>query len=174
MNKLVNTIFLLSLTGLFGCGVYSFSGTTISPSVKTISVQQFYNDSDGGPPNMAQDFTDELRNYYQTNTSLAVTQFEGDLQIEGGIVGYRLTPVAPSSAGNNQQSDAAELTRLTITMQVSYVNTQDDQFDFDKSFSFYADYDNTIVTLDQVEDQLIDAIFDQIIQDIFNDSVANW
>ena len=78
------------------------------------------------------------------------------------------------SAGTDQRADAAELTRLTITMQVSYVNTQDDQFDFDKSFSFYADYDNTVVTLDQVEDSLIEAIFDQIIQDIFNESVANW
>jgi len=123
---------------------------------------------------MAQDFTDQLRNYYQTNTNLAVIPFEGDLQIEGGVVGYRLSPVAPSASGNNRQADQAELTRLTLTFKVSYVNTQDDTYDFDKNFSFYADFDNTVSSVDQIEDQLIQTIFDQIIQDIFNESVANW
>ena len=159
---------------LQACGVYSFSGTTLSPDIRTISIQNFYNDSDGGPPNMAQDFTDDLRNYFQQNTNLAVIVDDGDLQMEGGITGYRVTPVAPSAARNPNQADQSQLTRLTITVQVAYVNTKDDQWNFDKSFSFFADFDNTQNTLNDVEDQLLETIFDQITQDIFNESVANW
>lgn len=171
---MANWIWLLALMFLEGCGVYSFTGTTLSPDIKTISFQQFYNDTDGGPPNMAQSFTDELRNYFQKNTNLAVIMDQGDLQFEGGIVGYDVSPVAPSAARDRNQADASELTRLRITVNAKYVNTIDDQWDFDRNFSFYSDFDNTQTTLTEVEDQLINTIFEQIIQDIFNASVANW
>jgi hypothetical protein len=64
--------------------------------------------------------------------------------------------------------------RLNITITASYINTQDDEFNFDnRSFSFFADF-NAEQDPSSVEDELIDEIFDQIIFDIFNASVANW
>jgi hypothetical protein len=81
--------------------------------------------------------------------------------------------VAPTSTGDPNKADVAALTRLTITVKVSYINITDDEFDFDRNFSFYADYKNDLA-LTAVEDRLIDEIFDQIILDIFNASVANW
>ena len=154
------------------CGVYSFTGTTIS--AKTISIQTFYNDANNGPANLAVLFTDQLRDYYQQNTSLSQVQDEGELQIEGSVTGYRLSPVAPSAASSIDTNDQANLTRLTITVKVSYINLDDEEQNFNnKSFSFYADFDND-QGLTAVENQLIQEIYDQIILDIFNATVANW
>lgn len=156
------------------CGVYMFTGASISPNIKTMSIQYFYNDSGNGPPNLQQTFTEKIRDYYQQNTSLDLVESNGDLQIEGSITGYSTRPVSITSSGDPNKADAASAQRLTITVRVSYINTKDEVFNFDnKTFSFYDDFgDNT--TLTAVEDQLIDNITDQIIIDIFNASVANW
>ncbi|TRX48145.1 hypothetical protein FNH22_29670 [Fulvivirga sp. M361] len=155
-----------------GCGIYSFTGVAIT--AETISIPNFYNDADGGPPDMAQIFTNKLLDYYQQNTNLIRVEEDGELQLEGTVTNYRLTPVAPSAAQNNDQIDAAALTRLTITVSVSYVNTTNADFDFEnKTFSFFEDFDNN-QNLTSIEAELIDRIFDQVILDIFNATVANW
>jgi len=98
----------------------------------------------------------------------------GQLQIEGVITDYRLSPVAPVSSGNNLQPDAAAFTRLTIVVKANYIDNQAPANSFkDKSFSFYADFPNT-KDLVQVQDQLERTIFDQILLDIFNATVATW
>lgn len=166
--------FLLFTPAVIGtsCGVYSFTGTTIT--AETLSIQTFYNDANNGPANLAVTFTDNLRDYYQQNTSLSQVTSDGELQIEGSISGYRLTPVAPSAAASSDVNDQANLTRLTITIKVDYINMDDEEQNFaKKTFSFYADYDNDI-GLTAVENQLIQEIYDQIILDIFNATVANW
>lgn len=175
--KTYNRIILLALMFpvilLGGCGVYSFTGVAIT--AETISIDMFYNDAEGGPPDMAQTFTNELRDYYQSNTNLTLVEDDGELQLEGVITGYRLTPIAPTATNNDQLGGSTSaLTRLTITVQATYINTQDDQFNFEnRSFSFYSDFDSN-QNLTTIEDQLLEEIFDQIILDIFNASVANW
>lgn len=154
-----------------GCGVYSFTGTTIT--AETISIQPFFNDASSGPADLAVTFTNQLRDYFQQNTSLALINDDGELQMEGSVVNYRLTPVAPSAASDESTRDTADLTRLTITVQVNYVNLENEDFSFSKSFSQFADFNNDL-GLSTVETQLIEEIYDQIILDIFNASVANW
>ena len=164
---------------MMGCGVYSFTGVAIT--AKTISIPRFYNDADGGPPDLEQRFTNDVRDYYQQNTSLIRVEDDGELQLEGSVTGYRISPVAPQAVSNqtNQTglgagTDPAALTRLTITVRVSYVNTTDDSFDFkDRNFSFYQDFDNN-QNLTAIEAELIQTIYDQVILDIFNATVANW
>lgn len=164
----------LVLSVLGGCGIYSFTGANIAPTIQTISIDRFYDDAGEGPASLSQNFTDKLKDYFVQNTNLALVQDNGDLQFEGSIVGYRLTPVAPQAVGNANMPDEAGLMRLTITVKAIYLNTQDDTFNFDKNFSFYDDYDPRSSSLSAVEDQLIETIFEQIVYDIFNASVANW
>ncbi len=165
-------ITLLACLSFTSCGIYSFTGVAIT--AETISIPNFYNDADGGPPDMAQIFTNQLTDYYQQNTNLLRVEENGELQIEGSVSGYRITPVAPAAAQTNALSDVAALTRLTITVTVSYVNTTDDSFDFEnKTFSFFEDFDSNL-NITTIERELIDRIFDQIILDIFNATVANW
>lgn len=159
------------------CSVsYTMSGISIDyDKVKTISIQPFYNDITQGPANIGQTFTNAINDYYQQNTNLSLVTQEGDLQLEGGITGYTLQPVAPKSSGNNTSNDFASLTRLTLTVKVTFYNTTDDLYNFEnRSFSFFKDFDNATQNLTTVESELIDEIFEQIVMDIFNASVANW
>lgn len=168
-------LMLLLGSFLFGCGVYSFTGANIT--AETISIQKFNDEIGNGPPNLSQLFTEKIRDYYQQNTSLSIVQNEGELQIEGSIVGYNLTPMAPRASGsqNFEDTDIAALQRLTITVKVTYINTADDSFDFDsKNFSFYADYDPEKQDFNSIEAELVEEIYDQIVLDIFNATVANW
>jgi hypothetical protein len=168
--KQIWVLILLMLTWQ-SCGVYSFTGTTIT--AETISIGTFFNDASNGPPNLGITFTDELRDYFQQNTSLSQVPDGGELQMEGNVVSFRLTPVAPSAAQSDQTRDVANLTRLTITVNVEYVNLENEDFSFKRSFSQFADFDSDL-GLEAVETQLIEEIFELIILDIFNASVANW
>lgn len=162
---------LIAMLTLAGCGIYSFTGVAIT--AETLTINTFYNDAEGGPPDLAQQFTNELRDYYLQNTNLTLVKENGELLIEGSVIGYRLSPVAPV-AGNNDQGDLSEVTRLTITVEASYTNTKDDTFNFeDRTFSFFSDFKNN-ENLTAIESRLIEEIYDQIILKIFNESVANW
>lgn len=158
-----------------GCGAYSFTGISIDYNVvKTLSVANFFNDSGGGPPNMSQTFTEELKEYFQRNSKLELVQQNGDLQFEGAIGGYSVRPQAIASSGSNTVSDQSSLMRLTILVEVVFTNTKSEEDSFKRNFSFYADYDPQTTTLNAVEGDLVEEIFDQIIFDIFQASVAQW
>ena len=160
--------------GLFtNCGIYSFTGASISPDIKTISIQNFYNNAPLGPSNMSVLFTESIKDYFQQNTNLEIVGSNGDLQVDGFIANYTVTPAAATSSGQNNGIDFSALSKITITINASYINLKDPTFDFNKNFSFFKDYDNTI-DLSSNEEAFVEEIFDQIILDIFNTSVANW
>jgi len=154
------------------CSVYSFTG--VNTTAETISIQNFFNDSGEGPANLSQRFTEELKDYFQQNTNLTLVDNDGDLQLEGSITGYRTRPVAPTAARSDEVADVAGLTRLTIQVNVDYINVQNEELNFNRGFSFYEDYDSRNSTLASEEDRLIEVIFDQVVFDIFNATVADW
>ena len=91
----------------------------------------------------------------------------GDLQLEGSITRYRTSPVAI------QANETAAQNRLTITVEVIYVNTLDNSKSFKSTFSRFDDYSST-QNLSEVQDMLIDQINEMLIQDIFDKAVVNW
>lgn len=148
-------------------GCYSFRGTTLSPDIKSVTIVNFTMGTAGGPANMALQFNEKMKEYYQRNTNLALLPLNGDLQLEGAITGYEVTPAAPTA------NDQAALNRLTITIQVKFSNNKDEEKNFDQSFSFFKDFPQS-QTLSQVESRLVPQILDQIVQDIFNKSAGDW
>ncbi|MDG1277179.1 MAG: LPS assembly lipoprotein LptE [Algoriphagus sp.] len=158
------------------CSVkYSFTGTNINYElVKTFSVDNFFNDSGGGPANMEQRFTEAIKEYYQRNTSLELVRTNGDLQFLGAINRYTLTPQAVVSSGDPNLPDRAGQMRLTIGIEVEYINLSNEEENLKRTFSFFQDYDPRTTTLLDVENELVDIIFENIIQDIFTATVANW
>ncbi|MEQ9403323.1 MAG: LptE family protein [Cyclobacteriaceae bacterium] len=173
MRKYSLIVLILALTMASGCGVYSFTGASISPDTRTISIQTFYNNAPLGPSNMSVLFTESIKDYFQQNTSLELVDQNGDLQIDGFISNYTVTPVAATSSGQADGVDFSALSRITITVNASYINLKDPTYDFEQNFSFFKDYDNSI-DLSSNEEAFVEEIFDQIILDIFNASVANW
>ena len=174
-NKSIWFSFALLVIALSGCS-YGFSGASINyDNTKTISIANFFNDAEGGGlPNMGQLFTEGLKDYFQQRTKLELVPTQGDLQFEGAISRYDVNPQAIVSSGNNNQADRSGLMRLTIAVEVSFVNTVKDEESFKRTFSFFSDYDPQTSTLNSIETQLVEEIFDQIIYDIFQASVAQW
>ncbi|CAG0975938.1 MAG: LptE family protein [Bacteroidetes bacterium] len=160
-------ITLVSLT--LSCKVnYSFSGASIDYNkVKTFSVKYFQNYAPQANPTLSQTFTEALKDVFLSQTQLRIVPDEGDLQFEGSITGFNLSPVAIT------EGESAALTRLTITVNVKFVNTSDASQNFENTFSRFADYNNSRNFAD-VEQELIKDINNQLSQDIFNKSVSNW
>ena len=171
--RVSNLLLIALLFPLLGCGVYGFTGASISPETKTISIQTFFNNAVLGPSNMSVLFTERIKDYYQQNTNLALVDDNGDLQVDGYIADYKITPVAANSSRNSSGQDLSALSRVTITVFASYINVNDDTFDFEKRFSFFVDFDQSL-DLSANEQAFVEEIFDQIVIDIFNASVANW
>ena len=167
MKVLKAAIWILTLF-VFSCKVdYSFTGASIAPDVKTVSVKTFPSYASLANANLSQSFTEALKDVFISQTNLDLVAKDGDLQFEGAITGYQVSSVAI------QGNETAALNRLTITVKVTFTNTKDAEQDFETSFSRFADYEST-QNLASVEDDLITDINGQLTQDIFNRAVSNW
>lgn len=157
---------------LSGCGIYSFNGTNIDPSVKTISIQTFPSTAPNAPASLSQRFTEDLKDYFQRNTTLKLVPRDGDLQFEGNIVAYDYAPAAIQQVGNVSQAGA---NRLTIQVQLRFTNTKDSKQDFEQTFQSQGDFASTQDIAAVNNDQsAVRNITRNIISDMFNKSVANW
>ena len=173
--KNVKKLPIIPILLLFSCAAppsVSFNGINIAPDVATLSVSNFYMEAAQGPANLAPDFTEKLRDYYARNTRLSVISDNGDLMLEGAVVGYQVAPVAPV-AGQGEFEQIAAKQRLTMTVKVQYINQKDPEKDFERDFSHFADFDND-KNLPDVEAELLEPIYEQIILTIFNATVADW
>ena len=155
------------LTSLNSCGVYSFTGASISPEVKSVSIDYFPSYAPLAPANLPQTFTEALRELFISRTNLDLLNKNGDIRFEGYISGYQTRPVAI------QGNETAAKNRLTINVSVTYTNTKEEAKSFEKTFSRFADFD-AAQNLSDVEQTLIDEINEQLILDIFNEAVVNW
>lgn len=166
-NKYLFLFIFPLLMGVSSCGVYSFTGASISPEIKTVSIGFFQNRASIVQPSLSQLFTEKMKDKFVSQTTLTLTNGPGDLQFEGSITDYFTQPTAIQ--GNEQ----AALNRLTINVKVKFVNTKDEKQSFESSFSRFADYDSR-KNLATVESELINEICNQLVDDIFNKAVINW
>lgn len=150
-----------------GCGIYSFSGASIPPEAKTVSVQYFPNQAALINPTLSNDFTTALRDAMMNQTSLDMVDSGGDLAFEGEITDYRTTPVAITAG------QTAALNRLTITVNVRFVNVFDETKNFETKFTHYEDYPSE-QDLNSVQESLTGTIIEALVEDVFNKALVNW
>ena len=158
---------ILSLFLLSSCGFYSFTGASISPNVKTYSVKYFQNKANTINASLSNSFTEKLKDYFSTQTNLQQIDSDGDLSFEGNIISYTIKPIAIKA------NETARQNRLTIKIEVSFINKFEDKLSFNSSFSRYKDFPAE-EDLSSVEDIYMEQICDEIVEDVFNKSVVNW
>lgn len=160
---------VLSLSALLlsGCGIYSFSGTSIQPDVKTVTIDYFEYTALKVNPSLSNDLTESLKDKFRKMTRLEHVDMDGDLEIAGTVTGYDVRAMAVTA------NEVAAQNRLTVTVKIVYTNRKYPEEDFEKSFSAYGDYDST-QSLDAVEATLCEDIVKQLCEDILNATVANW
>ena len=126
--------FAFCILAFSSCKVnYSFTGASVSPDVKTVSIQYFRNNASLAKATLSQSLTEALKDIFTSQTSLGIVSKDGDLNFEGEITNYATAPVAL------QSNDQAALNRLTITVNVRFTNIKDPKQKFETSFSRYAD-----------------------------------
>ena len=167
MKRLSLYIVMLLALVCQGCGFYSFTGASIPAEAKTVSVQYFPNQAQLINPTLSNDFTTALRDAMMNQTSLDMVESGGDLAFEGEIVDYRTTPVAITAG------QTAALNRLTITVNVRFVNVFDETKSFETKFSHYEDYPSD-QDLNSVQESLTGTIIEALVEDVFNKALVNW
>ncbi|MDE6490130.1 MAG: hypothetical protein K2L49_03115 [Muribaculaceae bacterium] len=160
---------LLIITTLTGCRIsYKLNGAALDYSVyRTIHVSDFPIRAALVYPPLQQTFENELLDYITRNTRLQTTDGASDLQLEGEITGYNLTPQAVT------ENAYASRTRLTITVRVKYTDNKQDSNNIDQTFSAYRDFDSNDMLTD-VQDELCNQISKELVDLIFNATLGNW
>ena len=139
---------------------YKLNGAAIDYTVyRTIHIGEFPIRAALVYAPLQQTFENELMDYVTRNTRLQVVDGASDLELEGEITGYNLSPQAVT------EDAYASKTRLTITVR--------DANSIDQSFSAYRDFDASQMLTD-VQEQLCSKISKELIDLIFNATLGNW
>jgi hypothetical protein len=166
--RVVLLFLIVSITTLSGCKVsYSATGASISPAVKTLSVQYFQNRASVVQPGLSQDITNTLIDKCRSQTNLKYVTGIGDVNFEGEISDYNTRPLTVAADAR------AATNRFTITVKVKFTNAVDPDLSYEQTFSRYEDYDSNL-DLSQVEKDLSEKIVNMIVEDIFNQAFVNW
>lgn len=168
-KNLIISIFVILLLIVTGCSIsYSFSGASIDyTKVKSISIKDFPNQAPLVYPPLAQTFTEGLKDKYIRQTRLQILPDNGDLHLEGEIVGYDFAQMAV------MEDAYASETKLTITVRVRYRNQSNPDEDFEQTFSANRPFSNDRMP-QEVQDELCALIIEEIADQIYNATVANW
>ena len=172
LKKLKNTLLLLLATLSFSsCGIYNFTGGDVG-AAKTFEVRLFQNYATQSPgstfePGLDRDFTRELQDLIQNQTSLDLVTSNGDLLYEGEITEFRISPMTATA------NQTAAQNRLSMGINVRFFNKTKEDVDFEQRFSFFYDYPANS-SFASVKSAALKEIFERITQDIFNESLADW
>ena len=155
------------LIGISSCGIYSLSGASISKEVKSIGINPFENVATLAPSVLSNTLTEAKKDKFSSETSLIPLNSDSDLIFSGRITNYSINPIAI------QADETASKNRLSITVKVKFVNIIDEESNYDKTFSRYADYESS-QDFASIEESLNEEIISQLIDDIFNEAFTNW
>ena len=157
----------LIVVQLFSCvgAGYTFKGGIIPG--KTFSMNAFPNNASIINPSLSFITVDALRQKVLSESSLKFTESDGDAHFEGTITGYTITPI--QATGNRISAQS----RLTISVQVVYINLANDKINYNITFSDFDDFDNS-VDFASVETQLVEKILKKLIDQIYNASMEDW
>ena len=167
-NVLKYSLIISTFALILGCGAYSFTGISLSSDTKTFQVNYFQNTAALIEPGIERDFTIALQDLILNQTNLDLVKSNGDIVYEGEIVEYRISPTTATS------SNTAAQNRLTISVNVIFTNTNDEEADFEKRFTFFYDYAGSAQLVGAQKTTAVEEIFERITQDVINASLANW
>lgn len=99
MKRILAYIFIvvsLAVTAmaLHSCGIYSFTGTSIQPDVKTVTINYFEYQALKVNPSLSNMITEAMQDKFLKLTKLEQVDMDGDLEIIGAVTGYDVKATA--------------------------------------------------------------------------------
>lgn len=167
-------LFLLLLSGFCffnnGCNPsfgYSFKGISIPADVKTFYVDSFDSQDAEAVPTLPRDFTEKLKDKIRRESNLQINDTEPDVEFSGAITRFQVTAEAPKAG------EEIGFNKLTITVNVNFVNNKNEKANWKQQFSF-DDFFEPDQNLLDVQETLIENITNELVDRIFNKAFTNW
>ena len=170
LNTGCTALLVLMLSfGMSGCGAYSFSGATIPSDIETIAIPLVDDRSTSPFSALGNDLTDLLIDRFvnQTRLSLTTDDANADARLNVIIQGYSNEP---TTVGANERATA---NRVTINVQVEYLDQVNDEVFLSRSFSGSSDYSPANDDIQGSEEATQRALSD-LADDIFSQATSNW
>jgi hypothetical protein len=149
------------LTAFLRCGVYSFTGATLPPHLKTVAVPMFDNRS----PEFGvdQQITDAVIDAVTRDNTLKIADpSNADCILRGTLM--RLE----DRAGQYDSNEQAATYRITLTVQAAFEDLRKKTVIWQNSFSAFGTYSGAD------RDAAITDAVDKLTTDIINKMVSNW
>lgn len=166
---ILTVILAISMTTLAACTInYKFNGASIDyTQTKTIQIGAFPIRSTYVWAPMQSIFQNKLTDIFASQTRLRQVKRNGDLVLEGEIVGFDQFNKGVSNSGYSNQ------VQLKMTVNVRFTNNKKHDEDFEQKFTAQTTYDAT-QQLITVQEELVTEMCKDITEQIFNSTVANW
>lgn len=168
-QRLLLLLLILTATSFNSCfwKYYSFSGANIPPGVETFSVDLFANEATLVNPQLSINFTEKIKTKFQTQTKLGLVAQQGDYQISGSIIDYRIDPATLNADVGTAQN------QFSIKVKVEFACPKYPEKNTAKEYSFFKIYDAN-QPFESVESPLSEEITDNIVQQIFAAIALDW
>jgi hypothetical protein len=149
-----------------GCA-YSFTGASVPPHLKTITIPLVDDQSGFGEAGLREDFTRELTSQFINDNSIRVAdRSTADAMLTGSIVSVN---DAPSMV---QQGEQVSQRRITMSVKFAFQDMKLRRKIWEKSFSNWGDYESG-GGLSQRQSGLKEAIR-KLSEDVLLETVSGW
>lgn len=156
------------LTGCWPSSVSFIDKGGMNPDWKFFTMETLENKAYNTPLSYPATLTETIKDGVQNNTRLLLSANpkEAQIQIEGVINSYSITPVAI------QNGDNAAKNRLTVSASFVIYIVEDEE-EMKLTSTRFLDYDSN-TDLGIVEGTLLEDVNTQIVQDVVNKLLSNW
>ncbi len=165
-------LFILVAIGLSACwpSSFSFRDTGGMPEEwNTFTLKTLTLEAATCPLSFAAILSENLKDGVQNNTPLLLnTTFgKGEVNMEGKITQYLVTPLAVQGNNNASQNRLS----MTLVMTINITKPKEEQWTMNSSR--FADFSSG-TNISEIETKLFEDISAQMVQDLINKLLSNW
>ena len=162
------SILLISLSSCWPTSI-SFKDSNMPPEWQEFYVVTLDNKAANSPLSYSVDLSEAVKDGIQNRTKLNLANAADDAQIEieGVITSYGVSPIAIE--GNDQASQ----NRLTVSVKFTIFVKEPEEEEMTVTSTRFVDYDSN-TDLATVESTLLEDVTTQIVQDVINKLQSNW
>ena len=147
--------------------IFAFGFEKIYNVIFLQKINYFINEAENLKANLDRDITQKLTDFIIEQTDLSVNNNNYEIEINGKIISYDISPISISS------NDFANQNRLSISVNIDFKNYINEKENYNQKFTRYVDYKSD-QNLEEIESELTDQILEEICIDIFNKTFVNW
>lgn len=164
--KPIVSLFLAVIVFVYS-GCYSFTGSSVPPHLKNISIPLFDDQSGSGEPSLREQLTNKLIDKFRQDNSLEIAdKTHSDSVLEGTIISMPDQPQVIASG------ETVTKRKVTLTVKVVYQDMVKKKKVYEKEFSEWGDYAAGGGLAQR--DSAITTAVDKITDDILLATVSNW